>query len=240
MMASAKKTSRQHRRMSSKMPTRELVGRQQEVSTLQNCFERMVKAKRSNSMNFDANFESNRFVVSTVHKELVLIRGKSGVGKTSLAKSIRSGVDEAENGIFVEGKFDLITSNEPYSGVAKAFGTICRELTSSSKQSMAAVGRMISNELRDEVQTLLPLIPELKDIISANTSPKTTPYSTKEKHDLDRRQERWKHAFRRLSRALNAAFSPLILFLDDLQWADVSSLQVWIQKRGPFNVDNDT
>lgn len=203
-----------------------LFGRSNEVNILKTCFQRMMKTNSNNNVSFRSKLEVSSFYTSETHKELVFIRGVSGTGKSTLSRCIRSEVDASENGLFVEGKFDLMTSNEPYSGVANAFGTICRHLQASKKESIAAVGRMISNELQDEVHTLLPLIPELKGILDTHSTPRRQAARNHGKGGLEYGQDRWKYAFRLLSRALNAAYSPLVLVLDDLQWSDVSSLQV--------------
>ncbi|KAL3937797.1 MAG: hypothetical protein SGBAC_007162 [Bacillariaceae sp.] len=203
-----------------------LFGRDNEVATLRSSFERMMQAKHGDATTLDSKFSSFGFLNSRIDKELVLIQGSSGVGKSSLAASIKNEVNALENGLFVEGKFDQMANNEPYTGVANAFGTICQALQSSQKESVAAVGRMISNDLQSEVQTLLPLIPGLKAIIHTYYNVRRGPIRDHNKHRLENSQERFKNAFQRLSRALNAAFSPIVLVLDDLQWADMSSLQV--------------
>ncbi|CAJ1956433.1 unnamed protein product [Cylindrotheca closterium] len=220
------------RRFDIKTTSRGLFGRENEVLTLRSCYERMMSAHNDQSdgvtLDYYAKLAADSFVTSTVPKELVYIIGTSGVGKSSLAFSIKGDVEASENGLFVEGKFDLLQSNEPYTGIAKAFGMICLELLSSSKESVISVGKMLATELQDEVQTLLPLIPELKAIVDEHTSKAASrsKVSIQMGNITEHCQERWKHAFRLLSRALNAAFSPIVLMLDDLQWADESSLEV--------------
>jgi DNA replication protein DnaC len=66
-----------------------LMGRERETETLQSCFNRTTK-----------NNEHGR-------KELILIKGYSGVGKSMLANSLEKSALDTENGIFVRGKFDI-------------------------------------------------------------------------------------------------------------------------------------
>jgi predicted ATPase len=61
-------------------------------------------------------------------KELVFIKGYSEVGKTSLAYTLEKSVIEMKRGIFVRGKFDSHNDDEPYAGIAAAFGEICRRI----------------------------------------------------------------------------------------------------------------
>jgi len=86
----------------------ELFGREEEVSTLQLCFQRMAKTQ-STIVEFDPNFTTG---ISKADKELVFVLGHSGVGKSSLTRSLIKDVNHLDNALFVEGKFDLITSNE--------------------------------------------------------------------------------------------------------------------------------
>ncbi|CAJ1956541.1 unnamed protein product [Cylindrotheca closterium] len=206
------------------MPDLGLFGREEEVSTLQSCFQRMVAKTEGTIVRCDVNFTTD---IPQADKELVFVLGHSGVGKSSLTRSLMKDVARLENALFVEGKFDLTTSNEPYSGVSKAFGTLCRQLLSHSEESIAAVSDLLSKELNGEVQDLLlGLIPELSEIIGLPTNAKKSAVKNISSSSLENRQERWKYSFRLLSRALNSVFSPIVLVLDDLQWADVSSLQV--------------
>ncbi|CAJ1956545.1 unnamed protein product [Cylindrotheca closterium] len=208
------------------MTSLELFGREKEVSTLKSCFQRLVNTGPEGIVTDGDVTMTECFLKSEIDKELVLLAGQSGSGKSALSRSVIKDVNNLDNALFVEGKFDLITSNEPYSGVARAFSTICRHLLSHSEESITAVGKLLSKELEDEVCNLIPLIPELKTVVGPYVGSKRNTGNGMPQGSLESRQKRWKYAFRLLSRALNSVFSPIVLVLDDLQWADVSSLQV--------------
>ena len=55
--------------------------------------------------------------------ELILIKGYSGIGKSALARTLEN--DMGASGIYVEGKYEFTSTDEPYSGVAQAFGRLC-------------------------------------------------------------------------------------------------------------------
>ena len=123
-----------------------LVGRGKEISTLKSCYDRLMKEGR---------------------KELILVGGHSGSGKSSLIKSMEN--DISFEGLFVEGKFDMNTSNEPYSGVAKAFGIICRTIKEAGPETIAELRQDLRKELGDKPGMLVQLIPELQDIMVVHT-----------------------------------------------------------------------
>jgi predicted ATPase len=159
-----------------------LFGRNDEVSALKSCFEHMMKTKHSKLPSFSAG--SHFFHYLSHEQGIGFIRGLSGTGKSSLAASIKQDVETSDNGLHVEGKFDVMTSNEPYSGGTKAFGRICRQVQASTQESTAAVGRMISNELQDEVHTLLPLIPDLRESLTLILPPEDKQRKIMEREEL--------------------------------------------------------
>ena len=85
---------------------------------------------------------------------------------------------------------------------------------------------MISADFREELQCLLPLIPELKEIINSHASPTRVSNLDVSDRLVENGAEQMKYASRLLIRALNTVFNPIVLVLDDLQWADTSSLEV--------------
>lgn len=104
------------------------IGRQQETQQLQSCLKKMMMIEENDrNLHGVTNQVPNEatLAVSKIEKELVFIKGFSGVGKTTLARVIRKDVHSIGNGFFAEGKFDLnINRDQPYAGVAKAYSQL--------------------------------------------------------------------------------------------------------------------
>jgi len=201
-----------------------LIGRDAEIATLKSCLERVMTAPSDKN---EARQGTQTTKTSQGHKELVFIKGLSGAGKSSLAKTLENDINrKGQGGAFVEGKFDLTSSDAPYSGIAAAFGAICQFVLDKNNEVSAAstsIAESIVSSLGEEVQLLIHLIPELRDVVASYMD---TSEMTAQDVDIEYGTERWKYAFRTLTRVFNSHVSPLVLVLDDLQWADVSSLEV--------------
>ncbi|CAJ1941652.1 unnamed protein product, partial [Cylindrotheca closterium] len=190
-----------------------LIGREKEVSTLKTCFSRMIETSSNEKNN---TFESR--------KELVLVAGKSGSGKTAVTRTLEKEVLKHTKGIFVQGKFDMNTSSEPYSGICRAFGSLCLKIKEAPAEVLCTVQACINEQLGNDVDLLLHLIPELGDLISVTANDSAVKDLGAD--EIESKVERLRFAFRVLMRAFSSAASPIVLFLDDLQWSEVSSLQV--------------
>jgi len=203
-----------------------VVGRKEEIKTIKTCLQRMVTAKRSfdKAMKFDSGF------LKIPSKELVFIRGCSGVGKTTIARKLSSYVAKSKGGLFVEEKFHA-GSKVPFAQIANIFRNVCREILSISEESALHIGEIINTELGDQRDILLCMVPELKEIVvdyydnNDNDDDSISSTNDDTKHfEAEYAQQRCKYAFRVLSRALSAVVSPLVLLLDDMQWADSASM----------------
>lgn len=190
-----------------------LVGRKKEVAMLHDILQRSKKPEE----------QVDPDNVVSIRNELVVIGGYSGVGKTSLAKAIEKDVLDQPNGLFVEGKFDQNVTEEPYSGIAKAFGEICQRIEASENKSLVEdVVKSIVESLGNEVVLLVHLVPELEGILGDHFNPAID--VDFDPFNLQNGVERWKFAIRTFTRVLCSHFSPFVLLLDDCQWADTSSL----------------
>lgn len=183
-----------------------LVGREREIVTLQRCLERMTTCGEGQQR----------------RKEMIYIKGYSGVGKSTMACTLEKPISKIDKGVLVKGKFDLNDRDEPYAGIAQAFGAICRKVNRKAHAD-PTLGQTIASQLGSDVNLLAKLIPELKEMAVPKRGRNS---SFSEPSDYEASQERWKYAFRLLTRVLGSFFSPMIIVLDDLQWADVSSLEV--------------
>lgn len=197
----------------------QFIGREREVAMLWSRLQHMTSVVHQDSNN-------------RKRKELVLIKGYSGVGKSTLANQLEEKVCDLENGIFVRGKFDLSNRNRPYSGIAEAFGEVCRRLKDIQNGRDETSNGLNENNVSDalvaglgnDFELLVGLIPDLADLTNPSARPQREILN--ESHDFEAGQERWKYSFRVLTQVLSSYFSPLVIVLDDLHWADLSSLEI--------------
>lgn len=77
----------------------------------------------NNGVLYDRDLEKNtliksfkRIISAESLNEFILISGKSGTGKTSLAQKLREHVVTSTEGFFIAGKFDQLQKSQPYSG----------------------------------------------------------------------------------------------------------------------------
>ncbi len=149
--------------------------------------------------------------------ELVLISGYSGVGKTVLANQLILPLSK-KAGYFLSGKFDQLLRNRPYTAFVDAFSILVQQLLGGSDQRLDALKQELDTTLGRNFQFLLDLIPGLKQILGPATGQNELPPTE--------RQSRFNIAFQKLIAVLASPEHPLVLFLDDLQWADVASMKL--------------
>jgi len=163
----------------------------------------------------DALREELDRVVTTATPEIVLVAGHSGVGKTSLVHELRRPF-LGKGGIFLSGKFDEQRQAAPYSPIVDA----CRELIASvlaeGDQQLGAWRQRLLNALGANGQLIVDLIPRLELVIGKQPAVPDIA--------VNQAQARFSGTFQRFFGALTADAGPIVLFLDDVQWADPGSL----------------
>ncbi|WP_437682715.1 AAA family ATPase [Sorangium sp. So ce131] len=150
--------------------------------------------------------------------ELVLIAGYSGVGKSALVNEL-SGPVVRSGGYFIAGKFDQLSRSTPYAAVAHAFRELVRRLLVEPADVLARSRQRLLRALGPSGQVLIDLIPELELVIGPQPPvPALAPVES---------QNRFHLLFQAFLRVFTAGERPLALFLDDLQWADPASLDLF-------------
>ncbi|CAJ1947191.1 unnamed protein product [Cylindrotheca closterium] len=199
-----------------------MIGREKETELLRIRLRTLIQqANDATDDGENAQSHNNGIQTSKVKKELVLIRGFAGVGKTTLARTISKDVNSTANGFFAEGKFDLDDDrDQPYSGIAKAYSGLIQELWRTDRDMLLKIGKQLSEDLGSEVEPLTFMIPELEDAVIQQST------SSFSEGGMEGLQDRWKYSFRLLTRLLSAQMKPLVLLIDDLQWADPASLDL--------------
>ncbi len=149
--------------------------------------------------------------------ELFLVAGHSGIGKSSLVQATQKAV-ERRGGHFISGKFDQLSRNVPYAPVARAFRNLLGQLLGESAELVSRWRDRLARALGQSGQVLVDLLPELALLLGPQPAvPALQPTES---------QNRFNRLMSRFADVFTTASHPLVLFLDDLQWADAGSLKL--------------
>jgi len=173
-----------------------LYGRDREVDTLLTAFDRIVGGGRP---------------------ELVLVSGYSGIGKSALVNELHKPLVQPR-GLFASGKFDQYKRDIPYATLAQAFQTLIRRLLSQNEEDLRKWRDALREALDPNGLLIVNLVPELRHVIGEQPPvPELPPQEA---------QRRFQMVVRRFIGVFARPEHPLALFLDDMQWLDVATLDL--------------
>lgn len=152
--------------------------------------------------------------------EVVLVSGYSGIGKTRLVREIYKPIDRSR-GYFISGKFDLYQRNIPYFAIVRAFQGLVERLLAESEESLNKWRSQLISALGANCSLIVRVIPSLEAILG-----KQSDSSTIENISASEAQNRFNIVFQNFVRVFARSQHPLVIFLDDLQWADLASLKL--------------
>jgi predicted ATPase/signal transduction histidine kinase len=156
-------------------------------------------------------------VTSTRQPRLLLVSGGAGLGKSSLVHELLRPLAR-ERGLFLEGKFDQHARNIPYSTIVQAFGALAIDLLVGSEEQRASWAEAIQQALGGNARLVTDMFPSLKLLVG-----EPPPLPEIQPTELERVVRRVFCAF---IRVITRDGRPLVLFIDDLQWADSASLSL--------------
>ncbi len=148
---------------------------------------------------------------------LMLITGYAGIGKSALVQEIHRPVVR-QQGYFISGKFDQFKRDIPFFAFKQAFHQLIRQLQTHSQADLSHWKAQILSCIAGHGQVLLDLIPDLEMIIGPQ--PELSPV------DPASAEQRFHQVLSEFITVFATASHPLVLFLDDLQWADPGSLRL--------------
>ncbi len=149
--------------------------------------------------------------------EVMLVQGEPGIGKSALVKEIHKPI-LAKRGYFISGKYDQFRRSVPYSSIIQAFQSLARQILAESDERVREWKTKILRSLGPNGKIITDAIPEVELIIGPQPDiPDLGPEET---------QNRFNLCCRNFVRVFADASHPLVLFLDDLQWADSASLHL--------------
>ena len=179
-----------------------LYGREAEVEQLLGAFERISQSS---------------VVSEKSQSELILVAGLSGIGKTAVVNEVHKPIVR-QKGYFIKGKFDQFNRNIPFSALVQALRDLMGQLLSESDSQLQQWQDKIIDAVVENGQVIIEVIPELEIIIGKQ--PAVTELSG------SAAQNRFNLLFSKFIQVFTTKDHPLVLFLDDLQWADSASLNL--------------
>ncbi len=177
------------------------------------CIAQKLYGRGSESALILAAFER----VTAGHAELLLISGYSGIGKSALVSELHQPII-AERGYLIRGKCDQYSRNQPYSALIQAFQQLVRQLATEGEERRGYWKAELSACLGEHAGAVVEIIPNLALLIGTPAALAPLPAAEKE--------NRFHIAFAQFVKALASSSHPLLLFLDDLQWADAPTLKL--------------
>ncbi|HEY9698904.1 MAG TPA: AAA family ATPase [Trichocoleus sp.] len=172
-----------------------LYGRDREVSLLMETFDRVSAGKT----------------------EVMLVKGYSGIGKSSLVNEIRKPI-VGTRGYFISGKFDQFQRNVPYSAIITALQALVKQLLTESETQLTQWQTKLLAALGHNAQVIIDVVPDVELILGKQ--PAALDLAPTEA------QNRFNLVFQSFIRVFCSPKHPLVLFLDDLQWADSATLKL--------------
>ncbi len=173
-----------------------LYGRGAEATALRQGFERVAQGGRP---------------------ELFLVRGYSGIGKSAVVHELHKPVVR-QRGFFLSGKFDQFQRDVPYATLAQAIRGLTQQLLASTDEELARWSQHLNEAWEGQGQVLVDVVPQLELVAGKQPPVQELPPSEA--------CHRFNRVFRKFLGVFATPEHPLVVFLDDLQWADLASLQL--------------
>jgi predicted ATPase/signal transduction histidine kinase/CheY-like chemotaxis protein len=153
--------------------------------------------------------------VSQGDKQMMLIAGYSGIGKSVLVKELYK---LNKHGYFISGKFDQFQRNIPYSALVSTFSDLVKQLLMETDAQLEQWKQKLLAAVGTNGQIIIDVIPEVELIIGKQAA---VPELASQEA-----QNRFNLVFKNFISVFCQAKHPLVLFLDDLQWVDSATLQL--------------
>ena len=149
--------------------------------------------------------------------EMLLVAGYSGIDKSAVVNEMHKPI-VARRGCFLAGKFDQFRRDVPYASLIQAFQGLVRQLLSEPDDVLRQWAGELHAALGSGLAVMVELIPDLALIVGATEPVPALP--------PEQAQIRLSRVFPRFVKVFAAAGHPLVVFLDDLQWADAATLRM--------------
>jgi predicted ATPase/signal transduction histidine kinase len=147
--------------------------------------------------------------------ELVLVSGYAGIGKSSVVREL-VGTVVKRRGRLIAGKFEQYKRDIPYFTISQALRELALDIVAEGELGIARWRQRLAQALGPHGKLVVDLVPQLGLIVGAQAAvPELA---------LTESEARLRLVFGRLFAACATPDHPLVMFIDDMQWADTASL----------------
>ncbi len=147
--------------------------------------------------------------------EIVLVEGQSGIGKSTLINELYKPISEAR-GFFISGKYNQYRRSVPYSALIQSFIGFVSQILSENPEKITLWKNRILEAVGLNAQVLIDILPEMELVIGKQPALPSL--------ESEQEQNRYKYVIKNFFKIISSKETPLTLFLDDLQWVDLPSL----------------
>ncbi len=156
-------------------------------------------------------------VASQGGREVMMISGPPGIGKTSLVHEVHKPMTQHQ-AIYISGKFEQLQRHTPYFGLIAACRQLTRYLLSDKEDQLQRWREELLQAVSPNGKVLTDFVPDLELLLGPQPDvPVLAPSES---------QNRFFHVVQKFFAVFARKDHPLVLFLDDLQWADAASLKL--------------
>ena len=148
--------------------------------------------------------------------KMVMLHGPPGIGKSSLMLALQPAIMR-QHGLYLAGKHDHLRRHIPFSAFNQALSALVRHILMEPAEVREAWERRLRSALGNIGQALIDIAPDLELLLG-----KQKPVPTLGPRETENRLLTLVHRFV----AAVSSKQPLVLFLDDLQWADPATLRL--------------
>jgi predicted ATPase/signal transduction histidine kinase len=147
--------------------------------------------------------------------ELLLVAGSAGIGKSSLVNELHR-VIAARQGSLAVGKCDQLNRSIPFDAIQQALLPLIHQTLADGETRTAAMRERLQAVLGGNVSVLVEAVPEMRTLLGEQPPPMPLPPSES--------SNRLNLVLTRTIQAFATVDRPLVIFVDDLQWADSATL----------------
>jgi PAS domain S-box-containing protein len=159
---------------------------------------------------YDLNNEENKTC------KLSIVSGETGLGKSALVSEFHQKI-VTQDACFVAYKIIASNFNRPYSAIINLCQALVHQILIESEIKLTLLKEQLVLTLGENVQLAIEIIPDLAIVLDRAVSP-----TALEPQEF---QYQANHVLYQLIDIFSQLQYPLVLFLDDLQWADSASLK---------------